>query len=295
MLPLSLWHVVMGWVDLITDVCGIVSTKFLSETIPPVCGVNVQYYFRVCFFLQLAFLIGNQLSHSIVAGVRARSSDEESWILACARGLLNLELAYHVFKKASYASTATRSASSNSHSSSSYHTRAALTHKMVELVWEAPQVMVAVVVLLARVTIQEAMDQAGLQAEDLSTLLKWLQLANAAGGLASLSLGALDFMRVHPHSFWATASPPSRLLLGLVDVSKGSWFRSLAMGIYAFASLLGRACLVLLLVFAAANSRLLDTHPKMKTPRNLDTNPSVLTHVVSHRKKVWGMQRINHQ
>jgi hypothetical protein len=66
-----------------------------------------------------------------------------------------------------------------------------------------------------------------------------LQFSNALLGLVSLSLGALDFLRLHPRSFWAT-TPPSRLCLGLVDISPETRSWSFFVWLYACSNMLSR-------------------------------------------------------
>ena len=68
---------------------------------------------------------------------------------------------------------------------------------------------------------------------------------SAGFGLVSLSIAAMEFMRLHPHSAWASSKPPSRLLFGLIDVGSSAW-HSAAVGLYAFVSLLNRSFLYML-------------------------------------------------
>ena len=72
-------------------------------------------------------------------------------------------------------------------------------------------------------------------------VLLWVFQALSAGfGLVSLSIAAMQFMRLHPQSAWASSKPPSRLLFGLIDVGSSAW-QSAAVGMYAFFSLLNRS------------------------------------------------------
>jgi len=63
---------------------------------------------------------------------------------------------------------------------------------------------------------------------------------SACAGLVSLSIVSADFMRIHARCAWSGA-PPHALLLGLIDVSPGTWWRSLLIGAHAFSSLAARA------------------------------------------------------
>ena len=109
-LPLSSWHVILGWADLLTDVMGIISTKKLATTsrLSPfelaVCGVVLSNYFHVCFMIQLALLSANLLAQSVLAAKNAMSTPGQPKrakciLIAALRGLLNLELAYQEWWK----------------------------------------------------------------------------------------------------------------------------------------------------------------------------------------------------
>lgn len=116
-----------------------------------------------------------------------------------------------------------------------------LRYKLVELSFEAPQVAASWVVLVARLSVDEIAWASAAPPPLISDWAKVGQIVSAAFGLLSLALGLTDFLRVHPRSYWARASPPSRLFLGLVDVSPRSWLPSLLVGAWAFLALTTRA------------------------------------------------------
>jgi len=87
---------------------------------------------------------------------------------------------------------------------------------------------------------------------------KVAQVGSAAFGLLSLSLAILDFLRLHPRSFWARATPPHRLFIGLVDVSRATWGTSLLIALFAFCALTTRALMYIQLIIVTVNRSFFD-------------------------------------
>lgn len=79
-----------------------------------------------------------------------------------------------------------------------------------------------------------------------SLFVAW-NVFSAAVGLVSLTFVVLEFSRMHYTVFWACNEQPQRLFLGLLDTSRGTWARSLVVGLHAFCSMLSRACLYTLM------------------------------------------------
>jgi hypothetical protein len=148
MLPLSLYHVLLGWLDIVSDVWGIYSTGVIAQRIQPLCEVSFSRF----FIMQLLLLLGNLIAQSLLAMRNAatepnEAGDEEAGklsecphrrrriLIAAVRGFFNLELAYQEWKKRPQSPTEA-------------HMEACIYYKMVELMFEAPQVVVAWVVLL---------------------------------------------------------------------------------------------------------------------------------------------------
>jgi hypothetical protein len=253
MLPLSSYHVLLGWVDVASDVWGVYSTGVIAQRIQPLCEVSFNSFFSGCFMMQLLLLLGNLIAQSLLAMRTAikgayKAGDEEIGkinrpsrrriLIAGVRGFFNLELAYQEWKKREAPTKA--------------QMEACIYYKMVELIFEAPQVVIAWVVLLTRALIQNAREVIPAQHNDetsnLPSYIVVLQFSSALFGLVSLSLGALDFLRLHPRSFWAT-TPPSRLYLGLVDTSPETRAWSFFVWLYAFISMLSRGCFYTLLAY----------------------------------------------
>ena len=248
-LPLSSWHVLLGWVDLVTDIMGAISTWKLASSgqYDNLCGLRLSNYFMVCFVVQLAFLAANLLAQSALAAHHAIAATPPGhpWkaskiLMAAARGLLNLELAYQEFFKQHAAHTSSREAMQ-------HHTTAALHYKIAELIFEAPQVLISWTVLLLRITANLLQKRSGVQ-DDTAAWVWYFQAASAGFGLVSLSIAAMEFMRLHPLSAWASSKAPSKLLFGLIDVGESGW-QSLVMGVYALCSLLNRAVLYMLCIY----------------------------------------------
>jgi hypothetical protein len=211
--------------------------------------MSFSLYFRICCILQLACLGANLLAHSILAALQARAGTKPGEpkrrrhiLAAAARGVLNLELAYHEFFKQKAVETA------SSREAMQRHTTAALYYKLVELVFEAPQVLLSWTALLLRIIAEYMLSkdqQPGRPAGSTVALPGWLwvgQILKAGLGLVFLSIAAMEFMRLHPRSSWASSKPPPKLLFGIIDVSE-SGRRSLVMGLYAFCSILNRSIL----------------------------------------------------
>ena len=241
-LPLSSWHVFLGWADLVTDVMGAISTWQLASSgqYDNLCGLRLSNYFMVCFIVQLVFLAANLLAQSVLAAHHAIAATPPGQpgkacqiLTAAGRGLLNLELAYQEFFRQHAADTSSRAARQ-------HHTTAALHYKIAELIFEAPQVLISWTVLLLRITADALQERA--EQDDTAAWVWGFQAASAGFGLVSLSIAAMEFMRLHPRSAWASAKPPSKLLLGLIDVAESAW-QSLVMGVYALCSLLNRSVL----------------------------------------------------
>jgi hypothetical protein len=251
MLPLSSYHVFLGWVDIVSDVWGVYTTGVIAQRIQPLCRISFSRFFWGCFFTQLLLLLGNLTAQSLLAMRTAakepvKPGEEEAGkpnspyrrriLIAGVRGFFNLELAYQERKKRDTPTTA--------------QMEACIYYKLVELMFEAPQVVIAWMVLLTRAMIQNARGMIpGLYTDETSNLPAYiivLQFSSALFGLVSLSLGALDFLRLHPRSFWAT-TPPSRLYLGLVDISPETRSWSFLVWLYAFINMLSRGCLYTLL------------------------------------------------
>jgi hypothetical protein len=197
MLPLSPFHVLLGWVDIITDVCSIYSTAAIAQRTEPLCGHELRGFFGGCFVMQLALLLGNLTSQSILAmqtaaatGSGSGASDEEEGsdskrpVSGCAtkcgrilaagvRGFFGLELGYQEWRRRQAPTTA----------------EACIYYKMVELVFEAPQVVLAWVVLLMRAIIQNAKQgMPGQHEQEFPAHILVFQFTGALFGLVSLSL-----------------------------------------------------------------------------------------------------------
>jgi hypothetical protein len=69
---------------------------------------------------------------------------------------------------------------------------------------------------------------------------------SACVGLASLAVAASDCVRLHGRCLWASR-PPRVLFLGLIDISRGTWWRSLMIGAHSFFSLAARGMLYAML------------------------------------------------
>ena len=207
-------------------------------------------YFKVCFIIQLVLLIANLLAQSVLAAKNAMTAPGQpkrakSVLLAALRGLVNLELAYQEWWKK-------RSAEDYSQEAMQRHTTTVLYYKLTELVFEAPQVLLSWTVLLLRVTADYMLkllphhSPGQVSSETDSAVWLWVFQAVSAGfGLVSLSIAAMEFMRLHPQSAWASSKPPSRLLFGLIDVGTSAW-QSPAVGLFAFFSLLNRSLMYMM-------------------------------------------------
>ena len=174
-------------------------------------------------------------------------------LTAALRGLLNLELAYQEWWKK-------RSGEDYSHQAMQRHTTAVLYYKLTELVFEAPQVLISWTVLLLRLTADYMSKISSQQSFGTDTKVSvWAFQAVSAGfGLVSLSIAAMEFMRLHPQSAWASSNPPSRLLFGLIDVGTSAW-QSAAVGLFAFFSLLNSEV-----------TPVHDVHPRLRCSQHVD-------------------------
>jgi hypothetical protein len=193
-------------------------------------------------------LSANLLAQSILAAKNAATprpgqpKQAKHILTAVLRGLLNLELAYQEWWKK-------RPAEDYNHKAMQRQTTAVLYYKLTELVFEAPQVLLSWTVLLLRVTAESLSKLSPTPvspSETVTPVWLWVFQAVSAGfGLVSLSIAAMDFMRLHPRSAWASSKPPSRLLFGLIDVDTSLW-HSAAVGLFAFFNLLNRSLLYMM-------------------------------------------------
>lgn len=270
LLPLSGWHVVMGWIDLATDIAGIIATIRIAQETPIVCDTsNPAWFFWACAALLIFLVVGNQTTAAVLACRYQAIQPESSCglnFLAGLRGLLGIELGYQEHTR-HYGDV--RAA-----------TTAALNLKMNELFWEVPITVVNVGVLAANLYIQgvassassraPAAITAALQDSGASHVLRvflglnlssgWagaLQLASTLTGLVSLTLAALEFMRMHPAVFWASPDlVPETLLFHLIDIGP-SWFKSLVIGLYAFFSVTNRAIMYTMVLYTMSSVNVL--------------------------------------
>jgi hypothetical protein len=246
MLPLSPWHCVMGWVDIITDVLSIIATFHLAAQLPPprcsaAAGTMAGPFFYAAAALQIAFLVGNQVTQTMFACLAAHKHGRNT-VLAGLRGFFNLELAYHESKRSQGTNNKDVAAA----------TAASLNHKMIELVWEVPQTVVALSVLMANMIVRNGQQpdaSAWIRFMGLGQWATTIQFVTTLVGLFSLSLGALDFIRLHPMSYWAYSQAPDRSFLWLFDVSSDTWCRSVVIGVYAAASVITRASIYTSIMF----------------------------------------------
>lgn len=263
-LPLSTFHVLLGWLDIATDILGICSTHTIVQQTSPAPVKSTGYiadpmtrmadpkpYFVGLWVTQIVLLVGNMVTQAILATItavksRRAGSAASGWcafpVVAFLRGLCGMELAYHEWGKHAFNQLDAEG--------SRAHIQAALNYKLAELAWEAPQVMASWVIVLTRTT------WLMLTHQDFSNLSVVGNVLSGCIGMTSLSLGVLEFVRISPLSYWAVAQPPTRLLLGVIDISS-TWHRSLLIGMHALFSLLGRSCLYMLL-FSLATTALGD-------------------------------------
>jgi hypothetical protein len=235
MLPLSRWHVMFGWLDLVSDILNIVSTFKIAQDARPRCAASAdpRAFFLGCAITLTVLFVGNQVSQMALACRAAvgRGGGPRAVLAAAARGFFNLELAYHEFTR------------KEDPEECAHATAASLHHKMMELLWEAPHVVVSLTVLAANLVLHQGNLPPAKVMGRFAVSAPLVQMVSAMIGLATLSLGALDFLRLHPMSFWAFAErdAPATLFLGIVDVSRATWLRSLVIGAYAAASVTTRA------------------------------------------------------
>jgi hypothetical protein len=57
--PLSIWHVMLGWMDVTTDIVSVACTMVVYKALKPLCGLDLQPYFLLFFYIQLFLLLGN--------------------------------------------------------------------------------------------------------------------------------------------------------------------------------------------------------------------------------------------
>lgn len=243
-LPLSVWHVLLAWLDLVTDVLGAISTRQLALQLRSLCGMRLAAFFNCCASIQLLLLAGSILVQGALAAMRALEEERLAAAAAAAssslgarrRAVLWALLRTATLTELAYAEFFRRSAPSSA------RTAAVLHMRLAELSFEGPQVVISWMVLLARLTVEELARASGEAALHVTTYTKVMQWVSVCVGVLSLALASSEFVRVHGRSFWA-GPPPQALFLGLVDVSPGSWWRSAAIGAHSFTSLATRALL----------------------------------------------------
>lgn len=79
------------------------------------------------------------------------------------------------------------------------HTAAALHYRLAELVFEAPQVLISWTVLLLRLIADLMLEYSGNKPK-MSPWVWSFQAVSAGFGLVSLSIAAMEYMRLHPQS-----------------------------------------------------------------------------------------------
>ncbi|GBF95375.1 hypothetical protein Rsub_07803 [Raphidocelis subcapitata] len=255
--PLSIYHVVLGWADVASDFVSILSTGAIMAALPPLCGMPLRPFFLTWMIVQCALLLANlgvQTAFAVRDALRdhagappAQRRRAAAW--AVLRGLTNTQLAYLEFSRRITPSPRT--------------TSAVLSYKMAELVFEAPQVVASWTVLLGRVAVDELSWATDAKPQPISEWARIAQVVSAAFGLLSLSLAVLDVTRIHPRSFWARANPPQRLFLGLIDVSPATWGRSILAAMFAFFSLSTRALVYVQIATLTAHRSFFDARYSM--------------------------------
>jgi hypothetical protein len=71
--PLSIFHVVLGWADVASDVVGVVSTGAIAARLPPLCGMPLRPFFWTWMLVQCALLLANLGVQVRIARGRART------------------------------------------------------------------------------------------------------------------------------------------------------------------------------------------------------------------------------
>lgn len=202
--------------------------------------LGLYLFFQVALVIQIFLLAGSQITQGILAVIgafRERRHGARGWgcanpVVAFLRGLFGLELAYHEWAKQVGKEVGDKGGRG--------HIQAALSHKMAELIFEAPQVIIGWTIVLVKYVIVK------LYNEPLDELnITWNTLS-AGLGIISLTFGVMEFNRLHPRSYFADHEVPKHLFLGIFDMGRGTGLRSLVIGTHAFFSLLGKACLYML-------------------------------------------------
>jgi hypothetical protein len=207
--------------------------------------------FQVCLWVQVGLIAGSLLSHAVFAASRAGATHRESALagsksicsrklcstvaIAFLRGLCNLELPYQLHRSSAAAEAKERD----------MHYLAALHSRLTELVFEAPQICVNLMVLLLQLALNRLS-----KGPDIPTWKAAGSFVSAFFGLISLTVAATEFTRPSPRSFWS-GPPPTRLFLGLVDMGSTTWVTTLLTGIYCLTNLFNATFFLTFFVYDA--------------------------------------------